>query len=101
MLDTRDYGELLDEVLARIPLHAPDWADFNSSDVGPVLVELFAFLGETLVSYLEDDRRRRRRRRALILSGVSGAAFVLWWVARGECRAYRRASRPWRQAVAP
>ncbi len=86
-IDARDYADLLGEVLARIPVDAPEWTDFNSSDVGPVLVELFAFLGETLLSYLEDDRRRRRRRRAaLILSGVSGAAFLLWWVTRGESR---------------
>lgn len=85
-IDARDYADLLGELLARIPVDAPEWTDFNSSDVGLVLVELFEFLAEAVVAYLEDDRRRRRRRRALILSGVSGAAFVLWWWARGERR---------------
>jgi hypothetical protein len=82
MIDARDYARLLDEALERIQVYAPEWTDVNRSDIGPVLVELFAFLAEALVAYLEDDRRRRRRRRALVLSGISGAAFVLWWKAR-------------------
>lgn len=81
-LDARDYAGLLEEVLARIPVYAPDWTDVNRSDAGLTLIELFTFLGEELLAYLEDDRRRRRRRRALILAGVAGAALLLWWETR-------------------
>jgi hypothetical protein len=85
-IDARDYADLRDEVLARIRVHTPEWTDFNSSDPGVTLLELFAFLGEALLSYLEDDRarRRRRRRRVMLLAGVSGATFALWWAWRNN-----------------
>ena len=33
-LDDRRYAELLDEALARIPIHNPEWTNFNRSDPG-------------------------------------------------------------------
>jgi len=85
-IDVRNYADILDEALARIPVHEPEWTNFNQSDAGVTLLQLFAFLGDALLAYLEDDRarRRRRRRRALLLAGVSGAAFALWWVWRSS-----------------
>ena len=38
-LDDRKYQELLDEALARIPVHNPEWTNFNKSDPGVTLVE--------------------------------------------------------------
>lgn len=87
LIDDRNYAELLGEALARIPVYTPEWTDFNRSDPGVTLVELFAFLGDALLSYREDDRarrRQRRRRRALLLAGVSGATFAVWWVWRNN-----------------
>jgi hypothetical protein len=83
-LDARNYDQLRDEVLVRIPVYDPEWTDFNRSDPGVTLLQLFAFLADSLLAYLEEDhaRRRRRRRRALLLTGVSGAAFAPWWVRR-------------------
>lgn len=43
-LDTRTYKELLNEALSRIPVHTPEWTNFNESDPGVTLLELFAFL---------------------------------------------------------
>jgi hypothetical protein len=84
LIDNRDYAELRKELITRIPVHNPEWTTFNQSDAGVTLVQLFAFLADSLLAYLEDAhaRRRRRRRRALLLAGVSGAAFALWWVRR-------------------
>ena len=31
-LDDRRYRELLDETLARVPVHTPEWTNFNPSD---------------------------------------------------------------------
>ena len=42
--DGRRYEQLLDEALARIPVHNPEWTNFNRSDPGVTLLELFAFL---------------------------------------------------------
>jgi hypothetical protein len=39
-LDNRRYPELLDEALQRIPVHNPEWTNFNASDPGVTLIEL-------------------------------------------------------------
>lgn len=49
VLDDRSYAQLRDELLARIPVYAPEWTDHHPSDPGVTLVELFAFLGEHLL----------------------------------------------------
>jgi len=48
-LDDRTYRELVDEALALIPIHTSEWTNFNSSDPGITLLELFAYLTEMLV----------------------------------------------------
>ncbi len=52
-LDVRSFEQLRDALLARIPVHAPEWADHDVSDPGVTLLELFAFLAEDL-PYLEE-----------------------------------------------
>lgn len=49
ILDDRSYAQLRDELVARIPAYAPEWTDHHPSDPGIALVELFAFLGESLL----------------------------------------------------
>jgi hypothetical protein len=48
--DGRDFDQLRDALLARIPVHAPEWADHDVSDPGVTLLELFAYLAEDLSS---------------------------------------------------
>jgi hypothetical protein len=48
-LDDRKYKDLIDEGLALIPTHAPEWTNHNPSDPGIALVELFAHLTEILI----------------------------------------------------
>ncbi|HEX8845928.1 MAG TPA: hypothetical protein VF791_14845 [Pyrinomonadaceae bacterium] len=48
-LDDRRFEDLVDEALARIPAHAPEWTNYNESDPGITLVELFAYLTELLI----------------------------------------------------
>ena len=69
VVDPRGYQELLDEALARIPVHNPEWTNFNRSDPGVTLVELFAFLTEALV-YRANQIPERNRRKFLSLLGV-------------------------------
>src|ERR671925_193736 len=49
ILDDRSYQQLRDELVRRIPVYTPEWTDFNASDPGVTLIELFAFLGENLL----------------------------------------------------
>lgn len=48
-LDDRRYEDLREELLRRIPVHAPEWTDHNAADPGIALLELFADMGETLL----------------------------------------------------
>ncbi len=68
-LDNRRYQDLLNEALARIPVHNPEWTNFNKSDPGVTLIELFAFLTENLL-YRSNQIPERNRRKFLQLLGV-------------------------------
>jgi predicted phage baseplate assembly protein len=45
-LDTRTFEEILDLARLRIPRYTPEWTDWNESDPGITLLELFAWLTE-------------------------------------------------------
>ncbi len=49
ILDDRSYAQLRDELIRRIPVYNREWSDHNPSDPGITLIELFAYLGETLL----------------------------------------------------
>lgn len=49
VIDDRRYPQLVDETLARAAVHTPEWTNFNQSDPGVTLVQLFAFLTENLL----------------------------------------------------
>ncbi|HWC41348.1 MAG TPA: putative baseplate assembly protein [Actinomycetota bacterium] len=49
ILDNRSFEQLRDELVRRIPVFAPEWTDYNTSDPGIALLELFAYLGESLL----------------------------------------------------
>lgn len=68
-LDDRKYQQLLDEALARIPVHNPEWTNFNKSDPGVTLIEIFAFLTENLL-YRSNQIPERNRRKFLSLLGI-------------------------------
>src|SRR3954452_11492332 len=48
-LDDRSYDDLVDELIARIPAHTPEWTNPRPGDPGRTLIELFAWLGDTLL----------------------------------------------------
>lgn len=48
-LDDRDFEQLFAEARARIPVHTPEWTNFNDSDPGITIVQLFAFLTDNLL----------------------------------------------------
>ncbi|HTV73867.1 MAG TPA: hypothetical protein VME66_09200, partial [Candidatus Acidoferrales bacterium] len=48
-LDTRTFDDLVAEAKQRIPRYLPEWTDFNESDPGIVLVELFAWMTEAVL----------------------------------------------------
>lgn len=68
-IDSRNYQNLLDEAVARIPVHTPEWTNFNKSDPGITLIEVFAFLTESLL-YRANQIPERSRKKFLALLGV-------------------------------
>jgi hypothetical protein len=48
-LDDRTYADLVDEALTLIRSYQPEWTNYNPSDPGVTLVELFAWLAEMLI----------------------------------------------------
>ena len=74
-IDDRRYQDLLNEALARIPVHNPEWTNFNKSDPGVTLLELFAFLTENLL-YRSNQIPERNRRKFLQLLGVPATSIV-------------------------
>ncbi len=48
-LDDRTFQDLVDEAKQLIPRYCPEWTDHNVSDPGITLIELFAWMVETLL----------------------------------------------------
>lgn len=48
-LDDRNFDDLMEECLLRIPRYCPEWTDHNISDPGITLVELFAWLTDQML----------------------------------------------------
>lgn len=68
-LDDRSFEQIFAEARARIPVHTPEWTNFNESDPGITLVQLFAFMTENLL-YRSNRIPELNRRKFLSLLGV-------------------------------
>lgn len=68
-LDDRRYQELLDEALSRVPVYTPEWTNFNKSDPGVTLIEVFAFMTESLL-YRANQIPERNRKKFLKLLNI-------------------------------
>jgi hypothetical protein len=68
-LDDRSFEQIVAEARARIPVHTPEWTNFNESDPGITLVQLFAFMTENLL-YRSNRVPELNRRKFLTLLGV-------------------------------
>ena len=49
LLDDRDFASLRTELLARIPAHTPEWTAPRTGDPGVTMIELFAWLADTVL----------------------------------------------------
>jgi len=57
-LDDRSFDDLMREALLRVPRYTPEWTDFNDSDPGVTLLQLFAWLTETTLYRLNQVPER-------------------------------------------
>ncbi|PZU96231.1 MAG: hypothetical protein DCF32_21925, partial [Leptolyngbya sp.] len=68
-LDDRTYADILRDALARIPVHNPEWTNFNDSDPGVTIIQLFAFMTESIL-YRANQIPERNRLKFLQLLGL-------------------------------
>ncbi len=68
-IDARSYQAILNEAVARIPVHNPEWTNFNDSDPGITILQLFAFMSESLL-YRANLVPERNRLKFLRLLGI-------------------------------
>lgn len=61
-IDDRSYEQLRAELIARIPVHTPEWTNHGPGDPGVTLLELFAFLADSIIyrANLLPERARRQ-----------------------------------------
>ena len=57
-LDDRNYAQIVAEAKALIPRYVPEWTDFNESDPGITLVQLFAWMTDMLLYRLNQTPER-------------------------------------------
>ena len=50
---SRDYASIREDLLNLIPLYAPQWVSRDPADFGIVLLELFAYMGDSLNYYID------------------------------------------------
>lgn len=92
-LDDRTFEQLFAEAKARIPVHTPEWTNFNDSDPGITLLQLFAFMTENLL-YRSNRIPEAHRLKFLTLLGVPlqpatpGQGLVVFRNERGPTQAY-------------
>ncbi|MBV9931293.1 MAG: putative baseplate assembly protein [Alphaproteobacteria bacterium] len=48
-LDDRSFDDLVADLVRRIPAHTPEWTDAREGDPGRTLIDLFAWLGDTIL----------------------------------------------------
>lgn len=68
-LDDRTFEQLYAEAISRVPVHTQEWTNFNESDPGVTIVQLFAFMTENLL-YRSNRIPEANRRKFLSLLNI-------------------------------
>jgi hypothetical protein len=73
-LDDRRFTDLVEEAMAILPRHAPEWTNHNPSDPGITLIELLAYLTEMLLFRTDRVSRECRLRFLQLIRGLNRVA---------------------------
>ena len=57
-LDDRTFQDLVEECLLRIPRYCPEWTNYNPSDPGVTMIELFAWLTDQMLLRFNEVPKR-------------------------------------------
>jgi len=76
-LDDRSFDDLMKEVQSLIPIYNKEWTNFNPSDPGITLLELFAWLSE-MVIYRTNQVPEENYQKFLELIGIKPEFLFSW-----------------------
>lgn len=108
-LDDLRYSRILEELVRRIPVYAPEWTNHNDADPGIALLQLFAYLAEQvgyrlnrvplkaeveLLKLLGIRLRPARAARSSVAFFLSNPAVVNGFIVAAGSAATRRAEPP-------
>ena len=90
----KDYDSLRRELLARVPQLTDRWTDFNASDLGVVLLELFCGIGDMLAYFCP---RPASARTSSTSANSSATGSTDRWLRQPLCVSLwpRRSTRTW------
>ncbi len=71
-LDDRNYDDLVTEAISLIPRYAPSWTNYNPSDPGITLIELFAYFTEMHIYRLDRVGQKNKINFLRLLQGSAG-----------------------------
>ncbi|NJM47382.1 MAG: hypothetical protein HC860_15485 [Alkalinema sp. RU_4_3] len=69
-LDDRTYDDLMQEALGLLPTYGTDWTNYNPSDPGITLIEMFAYLTEILIYRLDRVTDANKQAFLNLITGV-------------------------------
>jgi phage-related baseplate assembly protein len=83
----RDFDALRQRLIALIRSAFPDWSDFDVASFGNILLEMFAFVGDVLGFYIDNQGREARLATATQRKNVIALAHMLGYRLRGAAAA--------------
>lgn len=66
----KDFDSLRDRLFNVIPSAFPDWTDTQIADFGNILVELFAYVGDTMLFYQDNQAQESRWSTAILKRSI-------------------------------
>lgn len=74
-LDDRTYDDLMAEALSLLPTYDADWTNYNPSDPGITLIELFAYVTEMMIYRMNQVTSQNKQAFLALLTGESNHQF--------------------------
>lgn len=68
-LDDRTYDDLMQEALSLLPTYDADWTNYNPSDPGITLIELFAYVTEMMIYRMNQVTPQNKQAFLALLTG--------------------------------
>lgn len=79
----KDFDALRARLINLVRSAFPDWTDFNVANFGNILLELFAFVGDVLTFYMDNQGRESRIVTAQLRKSLLGLAKLIGFEAAG------------------